>query len=303
MGPSLPGTSTPSAQRARQAPAPPLPNTARAASFSAGACGGTDRQCPTGISGASAPRCSRSCSGCPPHGASARVATLLVLDFVGVGLAIFTALVLKEAFHGNLEASRAYEGTKQFLPFAYLLTALLFARSGLYAERAIRPGLSRIVGSLFQVAFVALLFAVVNGEHFSSYYLFYGSLAFAIFYVSMFRGRLRAGHGHRPAGSRLSAPRGPGRQRKAHRRCRPRDPGRAALADRDRRFPRARTPGGERAAPLGSLGDLPQLLSSTPVDELIIADPDFPRTMRWSSSTNATAEASGCAWRRRRWRY
>ena len=27
-------------------------------------------------------------------------------------------------------------GTKQFLPFAYLLTALLFARSGLYAERA-----------------------------------------------------------------------------------------------------------------------------------------------------------------------
>ena len=54
---------------------------------------------------------------------------------------------------------RAAKSTEQFLPFAYLLTALLFARSGLYAERAQRPGLSRIVGSLFQVAFVALIFA------------------------------------------------------------------------------------------------------------------------------------------------
>ena len=76
------------------------------------------------------------------------------------------------------------------MPFAYLLTALLFARSGLYAARAQRPGLSRIVGSLFQVAFVALIFAVVSGEHFSSYYLFYGSLAFALLYVSS----LRAGY-------------------------------------------------------------------------------------------------------------
>src|SRR5438045_6550579 len=38
--------------------------------------------------------------------------------------------------------------------------------------------------------FVALLFAIVNGEHFSSYYLSYGSLAFALLYVSL----LRAGY-------------------------------------------------------------------------------------------------------------
>ena len=102
-----------------------------------------------------------------------RVVSLLALDFAGVALAIFTALVLKEAVHGQVPAgARACTTTEQFLPFAYLLTALLFARSGLYAERALRPGLSRIVGSLFQVAFVALIFAVVSGEHFSSYYLF-----------------------------------------------------------------------------------------------------------------------------------
>ncbi len=56
----------------------------------------------------------------------------------------------------HVEPEHALHGTERFLPFAYLLTALLFARSGLYAERAQRPGLSRIVGSLFQVAFVAL---------------------------------------------------------------------------------------------------------------------------------------------------
>src|SRR5207302_2687891 len=100
---------------------------------------------------------------------------------------IFTALILKEAVHGTVDPSHAVRGTEQFLPFAYLLTALLFARSGLYAERAQRPGLSRIVGSLFQVAFVALIFAVVSGEHFSSYYLFYGALAFALLYVSSIR--------------------------------------------------------------------------------------------------------------------
>jgi hypothetical protein len=130
-----------------------------------------------------------------------RVLSLLAVDFAGVALAIFTALILKETLHGHVAPSNAYHGTEQFLPFAYLLTALLFARSGLYAERAQRPGLSRIVGSLFQVAFVALLFAVVSGEHFSSYYLFYGSLAFALLFVSS----LRAGYEWSPGAMRRAA--------------------------------------------------------------------------------------------------
>jgi len=93
----------------------------------------------------------------------ARVLSLLALDFVGVSLAIFTALVLKAAVLGHVDAGQAFHEAKRILAFAYLVTALLFARSGLYAERAQRPGLSRIVGSLFQVAFIALLFAVVSG--------------------------------------------------------------------------------------------------------------------------------------------
>src|SRR5438309_6420967 len=125
--------------------------------------------------------------GCDTARRLARVVSLLALDFAGVALAIFTALLLKAAVRDHVQLTPAVHETERILAFAYLLTALLFARSGLYAERAQRPGLSRIVGSLFQVAFVALVFAIVNGEHFSSYYLFYGSLAFAIFYVSSLR--------------------------------------------------------------------------------------------------------------------
>src|ERR1700730_3564041 len=120
----------------------------------------------------------------------ARVISLLALDFAGVALAILTALLLKAAVRDHVQFTAALHETERILAFASLITALLFARSGLYNERAQRPGLSRIVGSLFQVTFVALLFAIINGEHFSSYYLFYGSLAFALLYVSV----LRAGY-------------------------------------------------------------------------------------------------------------
>ena len=115
-----------------------------------------------------------------------RVLTLLTLDFVGVFAAIFTALMVKAVIRGGDWAWQHDAGARPrtTIAFAYLVTALLFARSGLYAERAVRPGLPRIVASLFQVMIVALVFAVVNGEKFSSYYIFYGSLCFAIVYVS-----------------------------------------------------------------------------------------------------------------------
>jgi exopolysaccharide biosynthesis polyprenyl glycosylphosphotransferase len=207
----------------------------------------------------------------------ARVVSLLALDFAGVALAIFTALVLKEEVRGVVSPEKAIHGTEQFLPFAYLLTALLFARSGLYAARAVRPGLSRIVGSLFEVAFVALLFAVVSGEQFSSYYLFYGGLAFAIFYVSSLRAAyerltaflLRAAGYHRRA---VLVGRGKQIGDVAH-----------ALADAPNSpidvigflSPNTLPANGLRS--LGSLEDLDTVLATARVDEVIIADPDFPQ--------------------------
>lgn len=116
-----------------------------------------------------------------------RVLTLLGLDLVGVFSAIFTALALKAAVRGHLDVVSVFALTKQIVAFAYLVTVLLFARSSLYADRSIRPGLTRILASLFQVAVVALAFAVINGDQFSSYYIFYGSLSFALVYVSTLR--------------------------------------------------------------------------------------------------------------------
>jgi exopolysaccharide biosynthesis polyprenyl glycosylphosphotransferase len=207
----------------------------------------------------------------------ARVVTLLALDFAGVALAIFTALLLKEAVLGDPKVSPAYDETKKFLAFTYLLTALLFARSGLYSARPQRPGFSRIVGSLFEVTFVALIFAVVSGEHFSSYYLFYGSLVFALVYVSSFRAVFEWATGalQRAAGRRRRTVLvGAGKQIGDVAR---------ALGDRPRQAP-VEVVGFLSADPapvdglraLGSLDDLDAVLRGERIDEVIIADPDFP---------------------------
>jgi exopolysaccharide biosynthesis polyprenyl glycosylphosphotransferase len=116
-----------------------------------------------------------------------RIVILLALDLAGVFLAILTALGLKAVVLGAWDLPVSFNQTKDYVVFAFLVTALLFARSGLYASRAERPGLTRIVSSLFQVTVVAFAFAVVNGEQFSSYYIFYGSLFFAVVFVSVLR--------------------------------------------------------------------------------------------------------------------
>src|SRR3712207_2812380 len=82
---------------------------------------------------------------------TARILSLLVVDFVGVFAAILTALALKDAVLGGLDLRASYEQTLDIVAFAYLVTVLLFARSDLYARRSARPGLTRIVASLFQV--------------------------------------------------------------------------------------------------------------------------------------------------------
>jgi exopolysaccharide biosynthesis polyprenyl glycosylphosphotransferase len=207
----------------------------------------------------------------------ARVFSLLALDLLGVSLAIFTALVLKAAVVGHVQLSPALHEARRILAFAYLVTALLFARSGLYAERAQRPGLSRIVGSLFEVAGVALVFAVISGEHFSSYYIFWGSLAFALLYVSLLRAVYEwlTGAILRIAGyERRAVLVGTGKHIRdvAH-----------ALADAPHSpiavvgflSPNVLPANGLRS--LGSLEKLEEVLESERIDEVIIADPDFPQ--------------------------
>jgi exopolysaccharide biosynthesis polyprenyl glycosylphosphotransferase len=115
---------------------------------------------------------------------AARVASMLAVDYVAVYLAIFTALYLRTVVRGNPDVNGSIDLTNEYFPFVYLVTVLLFARSSLYAARVQRPGLSRIVASLFQVMLVALIYALASGQRFQSYYVFYGGLFFATAYVA-----------------------------------------------------------------------------------------------------------------------
>jgi exopolysaccharide biosynthesis polyprenyl glycosylphosphotransferase len=206
-----------------------------------------------------------------------RVVSLLVLDYLGIAAAIFSALYVKSAVRGDGSTSAAWHETKHWVAFAYLITVLMFARSDLYADRPRRPGVSRIATALFQVTIIALVFALANGEHFSSYYIFYGSLFFGTVYVGALRevhlrftGWLleQAGYTRRAllvgSGKHIEAV--------AH-----------ALADRARTRVQLvgyisltpRPQNGLRS--LGELHELPDILAAERVQEVIIADPDFPQ--------------------------
>jgi exopolysaccharide biosynthesis polyprenyl glycosylphosphotransferase len=206
-----------------------------------------------------------------------RVVTLLALDLVTVSAALYTALMVKVVLIEHDWAwADAFDETRRTVAFAYLVTALLFARSGLYAERSQRPGMAKIVTSLFQVAVVALIFAVINGERYSSYYIFYGTLAFAIAYVGLARWAYEKVTGVllRAAGYRR----------------------RAVLVGSGKHIEDvAHAISGEVHSPvemvgfislnprpdnglrsLGAIEDLAEILDAHRVQEVIIADPDFP---------------------------
>jgi exopolysaccharide biosynthesis polyprenyl glycosylphosphotransferase len=121
------------------------------------------------------------------------------------------------------------------------------------------------------------VFALVNGEHFSSYYLFYGSLAFALLYVSVLRasydwvtGAIRRATGHRRRAVLVGT--GEHIADVAH-----------ALGDAQHSpievvgFLSPSSLPANGLKPLGSLGDLERVLGSAGIDEVIIADPDFPQ--------------------------
>jgi FlaA1/EpsC-like NDP-sugar epimerase len=204
----------------------------------------------------------------------ARIASLLVLDYAAIFAAILTALCLKAALLDAWDFRASLDEAEDTVSFAYLVAALLFARSGLYAERAARPGLTKIVASLFQTTLVTLLFALVNGEQFSSYYIFYGSLFFCVIYVSGLRHAYEwvTGLLLRMAGYRRRAVLvGTGHHIEAVAHAL-RDGSDVELMGFVSLTPRPDN--GLRS--LGRLDDIEAIASEHRLDEVIIADPDFP---------------------------
>ena len=209
----------------------------------------------------------------------ARVISLLALDFIGVVGALYTALMVKLAVRDNLDSGVAWHEVKHWIPFAYLITVLCFARVDLYSSRTRRPGLARIATALAQATVIALVFALADGQQktFRSYFIFYGSWFFATIYISALREvHLRAsGWLLDKAGyARRAVLVGSGKHIEEVAR---------ALADRSRTrvdivgyislTPRPHN--GLRS--LGRLPDLPDVLEHEAVQEVIIADPDFPQ--------------------------
>ncbi len=207
-----------------------------------------------------------------------RVALLLVLDLIGVTAALFTALVVKLGVQGSLTLHAAWGDTRPTLAFAYLVTVLMFARVDLYADRPRRPGLAKIASALFQVTVIALVFTLANGDHFSSYYIFYGSLFFGIVYIASLRALFTRVTGHLldRAGLRrraLLVGSGAHIEAVAHALIGGQAQQRVELVGFISLTPRPENG-------LRSLGDLEQLtdiLASERIQEVIIADPDFPQ--------------------------
>jgi exopolysaccharide biosynthesis polyprenyl glycosylphosphotransferase len=206
-----------------------------------------------------------------------RVLSLLIVDFAGVTGAIFTAIAIKLALRGDFSFDAAWGNTRTPLAFAYLLTVLMFARVDLYADRPRRPGLPKIFSALFQATVIALVFALATGNHFKSYYIFYGGLFFGTVYISTLRELYTRGTGWalEQAGYRrraLLVGSGKHIEEVAH-----------ALGGRSRTqvdlvgyislTPRPQN--GLRS--LGRLDQLTDVLGAERIDEVIIADPDFPQ--------------------------
>ncbi len=115
----------------------------------------------------------------------ARVAALGLIDIAGLTLALVTALVLKYLVQfGYTGFQASVDQAVDVAPLACLVMVLLFARSGLYRDREQRPGFATVISSLFQLTLLMLLYAVIEGYEFSSYYIFYATLLFALVYVA-----------------------------------------------------------------------------------------------------------------------
>jgi exopolysaccharide biosynthesis polyprenyl glycosylphosphotransferase len=101
----------------------------------------------------------------------ASMVTLAALDLCGLVLGIYAALVVRELYYGRTPPlwSVLWKAEKAWLPFLVLITLLVFAQNGLYAERERRPGFGRIVSSLVIVALLTTAFGLGTGHHFSTY--------------------------------------------------------------------------------------------------------------------------------------
>jgi exopolysaccharide biosynthesis polyprenyl glycosylphosphotransferase len=204
----------------------------------------------------------------------ARVGSLLLIDLLGLAAAIFSALALEGLLAGGPGAGAAFERTIDYLPLAYLVTVLIFAKVDLYGSREHRPGPARTVAALCQAAVLGLIFVLVSGG-IGSYWVFAAGLPLAALYVTGLRhlyddltGRLLRSLGFRRRALLVGTEKRVGAVA-------------SLLDDEAGAFEIVgcialdrRTDGAVRD--LGTIDDLPERLWQHAIEEVVIADPDFP---------------------------
>jgi exopolysaccharide biosynthesis polyprenyl glycosylphosphotransferase len=99
------------------------------------------------------------------------VAALLLIDLGSLGVSLYSALAIREVYYGHdpILWGVLWDAEGEWFPFVALVTALVFWRAGLYAEREYRAGFGRVVSSLVVVALLVLAFGLGTGYDFTTF--------------------------------------------------------------------------------------------------------------------------------------
>jgi exopolysaccharide biosynthesis polyprenyl glycosylphosphotransferase len=207
----------------------------------------------------------------------ASITVLIVLDVSALVLGVYAALFAREVYRGDSSPlwGVLWRAEASWLPFLVVITVLVFWRAGLYARREIRGGAGHIVASLLLVTAVTFLFAIgTANDRFTTYGIFPTALVFTALLAVLFRGSYQACSAEL---MRLSGVRrrtllvGEG-ESLGHLR--------ESLGSVQNgisyEFVGALAPSPDEVdlPVLGDLGDLPAVLDSRPIDEVIVAEWD-----------------------------
>jgi exopolysaccharide biosynthesis polyprenyl glycosylphosphotransferase len=122
------------------------------------------------------------------------IASLIALDVVGLGVGLYTALVLRQVIYGETTFYWNLlwrEGPGAWLPFLAPITVLVFLQAGLYAVRERRSGPGRVLSSLVLVALIVLAFGLGTSYDFTTS----GLIPTAVVTCTIAIGLLRSAYG------------------------------------------------------------------------------------------------------------
>jgi exopolysaccharide biosynthesis polyprenyl glycosylphosphotransferase len=208
---------------------------------------------------------------------AASIASLIVIDLVGLTLGVYAALALRDVVYGadTVLWGVLWKAETDWLPFLTLVTVLVFWQAGLYAGRERRAGFGRVVGSLVLIGVITMIFALGTGHRFSTYGLVPTAIVLSALCIGLLRGSydLLTGDLLKFAGVRRRAVL-VGEGENLARLHRTLGQGRGGI-DYDFVGSVGRSDGDAALPRLGRLDALPAVLAEHEVNELIVTDSDY----------------------------